>query len=285
MGIPKIRRNEEILQILCEQGHVEVRDIAARLGVSEATARRDLRRMADAGLVELVYGGATLPRNRRNGYSIRTRRARNIEAKRVIGRLAADLVQNGDCIFLESGSTCGCVVPFLRNKKNLEVVTNSNLIAAELGEHTDFNILQLGGKFRFERMDSVGPFAEMTIEQLSGFRAFVGADGLALDIGLTCMDVETAHLYRAVVRRAAETILLVDHTKFSAPTLYKIVEVDAANRLVTDRPPAPEWAEALEQAGVDVIFPNATSSPTRATDNATSSPTRAADRGKAEIES
>ena len=251
--VPKIRRKDEILRILYEQGHVEVRPLSEILNVSEATTRRDLRRMSDEGLLELVYGGATLPRN--GNYSIRSRQTRNTEAKRVIGQLAAGLVRNGDSLFIDSGTTCACMVPNLLTRQDLSIITNSNLVAAEIGERTNFNVLQLGGKFRFERMDSVGPFAQMIVEQLSGYRAFIGADGLALDIGMTSTDVDTAYLYRSVVLHASETTLLVDHTKFNAPALYKILGLDTVNRVVTDQPPPSEWMDLLERNGIDLILP------------------------------
>jgi DeoR/GlpR family transcriptional regulator of sugar metabolism len=251
--VPKIRRKDEILRILYEQGHVEVRIISETFNVSEATVRRDLRRMNDEGLLELVYGGATLPR--KGNFSLRSRQTRNMEAKRLIGQMAADLVRNGDSIFIDSGTTCCCMVPHLLMRQDLSIITNSNLVAAEIGERTNFNVLQLGGKFRFERMDSIGPFAQMVIEQLSGYRAFIGADGLALDIGMTTTDVETAHLYRSVIQHASEITLLADHTKFNAPALYKILGIDAVNRIVTDLPPPKEWADCLERNGIDVILP------------------------------
>jgi DNA-binding Lrp family transcriptional regulator len=100
MGVSKIQRTDEILKILYEQGHIEVHEISARFGISEATARRDLHRMADEGLLEAVYGGATLPRN--GNYSLHSRQARNIEAKRAIGQLAAEMVRNGDVVFIDS---------------------------------------------------------------------------------------------------------------------------------------------------------------------------------------
>lgn len=250
-NVTKIRRKEEILNLLYENGHVEVRDISRRFNVSEATTRRDLRRMADEGLLELVYGGATLPR--KGNYSINSRKTRNIDAKRIIGRVAAGLVKNGDSLFLDSGTTCACMASNLRARKNLSIITNSNPIAAEIGENTDFNILQLGGKFRHERMDSVGPFAQLVIEQLSGYRAFIGCDGLDMNIGLTSTDIDTAHLYRTVVEHAAEATLLIDHTKFSAPSLYKIIKLTSVNRIVTDKAPDRDWIEYLEGNDIDLI--------------------------------
>ncbi len=255
-NITKIKRNDEILRVLYENGHVEVRSVAEKFGVSEATIRRDLRTMADEGLVELVYGGATLPR--RGNYSLRVRETRNVEAKRIIGKLAADLVQNGASLFVDSGTTCGCMVPNLFSKRDLSVITNSNSVATQIGENTGFNVLQLGGRFRFDRMDSVGPFSQMVIEQLSGYQAFIGADGLSLDIGITSTDIETAHLYRAAIKHAGETIVLADHTKFSAPALYKIIDLEAINRIVTDKPPSDEWVRRLEANGIDLVIPETT---------------------------
>ncbi|MFP4378916.1 MAG: DeoR/GlpR family DNA-binding transcription regulator [Candidatus Sumerlaeia bacterium] len=252
-NITKIQRKDQILKALLEKGNVEVRQISNAFQVSEATIRRDLRQMADEGLLELVYGGATLPR--KGNYPIAARKTRNVEAKRLIGRLAAQLVQPGDSIFIDSGTTCACMAPYLIDKQDVTVITNSNAVAADIGSHSNLNVLQLGGKFRHERMDSVGPFAQMVMEQLSGFRAFVGADGLDLRIGLTCTDIDTAHLYRAVIQHASESILLADHTKFSAPALYKIIEIDAIDRLVSDRRPPEEWAGLLNDKGIEMIAP------------------------------
>lgn len=254
-NVTKVQRKDEILKVLFEKGHVEVKSLAEAFNVSEATARRDLRNMADEGLVELVYGGATMPR--RGNYSLRVRKTRNVEAKRVIARLAAPFIQNRDAVFIDSGTTCGCLTPHLLSRQELSIITNSNLIAAEIGERTDFNVLQVGGKFRYERMDSVGPFAQMIMEQLSGYKAIIGADGLGLDIGLTSTDIETAHLYQTAIRHASETILLADHSKFSAPALYKISGIELVNRCVTDRPPSPEWQALLEKYGIDLVCPEA----------------------------
>lgn len=254
MSISKLQRKDQILKALYEKGHLEVRELSLRFSISEATVRRDLRRLADDDLIELVYGGATIPR--KNNFSIRGRQARNIEAKEIIGRLAVHkLVREGDCIFVESGSTCACMIPHLLGFQKLDVITNSTTIAAELGKHANFNVLLLGGKFRYERMDSVGPFAQMVIEQLSGYRSFIGADGMSMDFGLTCTDVETAHLYRSVINHASLTTVLVDHTKFSAPTLYKLIDLSGINCVITDRIPPQDWIEVLNRLDIDLIYP------------------------------
>lgn len=250
-NLTKIQRKERLLDTLMDQGHIEVRQASERFDVSEATIRRDLRTMADEGLMELVYGGATLPR--KGNYSFRSRKSRNMEAKRLIGKTAAALVRDGDSLFIDSGTTAECMVPHLLARKDLNIITNSNIVAATIGEQTQFQVLQLGGKFRYERMDSVGPFAEMVMQQLSGYRCFIGADGLGQTVGLSSTDVETAHLYKTAILHASETILLADHTKFGAPALYKIVGMEAVHRVVTDRMPTGEWPDFLNRLDIEII--------------------------------
>lgn len=248
------QRKELILRKILENGHVMVRDLAEEMTVSEATVRRDLRGLSDVGEVELVYGGATLPRS--SDFSFRSKSQRNTEEKRIIGRLAADLVQDGETILLDSGTTVSEIAPLLKRKRGLAIIVNSARMAIELGTAKEPPaIITLGGQYRSDRMDSVGPLAVSTLEQLRGFRAFIGADGLNMDFGVTASDIDSSHLYRLAIRNATETILMVDHSKFQTPSLFKICEIDDISRIVTDREPPREWVAFLNDHGVEVIHP------------------------------
>ena len=246
------RRDSILLQVL-EKGHVTVKNLAVDLTVSEATVRRDLRALADQNQLELVYGGASLPRI--TDFSLHSKAHRNVEAKSVIGRLAAQLVDDNEQLFVDSGTTCFAMIHYLKRKHGLSVIVNSARVAVELGNHPDLNVIQLGGHYRPERMDSIGPLAVSTLDQLRGYITFIGADGLRMDFGPAACDVESAHLYRLAVRNGKETILLVDHTKFQTPSLFKIVEWEAISRIVTDQLPQPEWMDFLEAQGIEVIYP------------------------------
>lgn len=246
-------RREEILNRVLARGHVTVRGLAGDLSVSEATVRRDLRSLADEKRLDLVYGGATLPRA--SDYSIQSRAQRNVDAKRVVGRLAAGLVHDGEMLFVDSGTTCFEMRHHLVRKRGLSIIINSTRLALELGAGQDISIIQLGGHYRPERMDSYGPLATEAIDQLRGYVAFIGADGLGMDFGLTASDIHTAYLYQHVLKNARESILLVDHTKFNAPSLFRICGWDAISRVVTDRPPDTEWAEFLNARGIEIIRP------------------------------
>jgi len=253
MSLTSKQRRDQILAEILDHGHIEVKRLAQNLGVSDATVRRDLRALADEGQIELTYGGATLPRP--SDFSFRSKAVRNVEAKRLIGRLAADLVSDHEHIFLDSGTTCFEMCRSLKRRRGLQVVVNSARLAMELGSYPDISVITIGGHYRPDRMDSVGPLATATIEQLRGYLAFMGADGLSMDFGVTASDIDSAHLYRQAIRNARETILLVDHSKFLSPSLFKICEIEDISRIVTDQRPLPEWLEFLNSKGIEIVYP------------------------------
>ncbi len=249
MNLTTKQRRDTILHQVMDLGHVFVKDLAKNMEVSEATVRRDLRSLADERLVELVYGGASLPRN--SDFSFNSKARRNVDAKRTIGRLAASLVQDGETIFLDSGTTIFEMIPYLKQRRGLCVIVNSARFAVELG--ADHEVIVLGGKFRVDSADMIGPLATSTLEQLRGFKAFIGADGLSTEFGVTASDIDSSHLYKLAIRNARETVLMVDHSKFLAPSLFKICELQEIARIVTDRPLASEWDAYLNENGIDLI--------------------------------
>ncbi|MBL7214910.1 MAG: DeoR/GlpR transcriptional regulator [Phycisphaerae bacterium] len=246
------QRKEQILSLAYQDGRVLVRHLAEQLSVSEATIRRDLHGLASEGLLELTHGGASVIRS--SDYSFLSKSMRNIEAKKVIAQLAADLVQDGDQIFLDSGTTCFAMTAPLRGKKRLSVIVNSIRIAQEL-KAPGVDTLLLGGQFRQDRMDTVGPIAFETLEQLRGYRAFIGSDGISIEDGLSSVDIESAHIIKLVSRNARENILLADSSKFDRPTLYKIMDFQNISMVITEKKPSDEWTEFFESQNINVLYP------------------------------
>ncbi len=254
MTLTTEERRKYILSQIYEHGKVLVKRLATQMNVSEATIRRDLRALADEHQVELVYGGATLPRS--SDYSFLSKQTRNIKEKQIVGRIAGNLVNDNDLIFIDSGTTCFQMIPSLKTKKGLSVIVNSLRIATELGESPNINIITLGGQYRNDRMDCIGPLAIATIEHLRGYTAFIGADGLSMEFGITAADIDSAHLYGLVIKNAREAILVVDHMKFLTPSLFKIAEWDAISRIVVDMLPPDDWREFLDSKGIEIICQN-----------------------------
>lgn len=248
-------RQARVLSELLDKKHVTVRKLAENMGISEATIRRDLKTLADGQKVHLVHGGALLPGD--GDFSFTAKRDRNKYAKSIIGELAADLVREGEQIFLDSGTTSFQMAEPLSNKRGLSVILNSARLALEL-KSPSMNLIMLGGQYRPDRMDTIGPIAMSTLDQLRGYTAFIGADGLSMGFGVSAADIDSAHLYRLAVANAREAVLLVDHTKFETASLFKIVDWAMIRKLVTDSRPASEWMQFLNEQNIEVIYPQET---------------------------
>lgn len=248
------QRRQRILEEIFARRNATVVNLAQAVEASEATIRRDLKSLADEGQIELVYGGAAIRRS--SDYSFRSKQQRNIEAKRAIGRMAAEMVRDDDQIFLDSGSTCFEAIPYLKRKRGLSIITNSARLAIEL-DAPNISVILIGGQYRPDRMDCVGPLAASTLETLRGYVSFIGADGLSTDFGPSAGDVESAHFNRLAVQNSREAILLADQAKFDSPSLYKIVDWDRISRVVTDARPSEAWQAFFESHGISVITPEA----------------------------
>ncbi len=245
-------RRKKIIAQLLDRKHVTVKELAASMDVSGATVRRDLKALADEDELLLVHGGATLTRKR--DFSFRAKQLRAVDEKRIIGRLAASLVLDADQVFLDSGTTCSEMVPYLKKMHGVTVLTNSARLALELSA-PGLSVFLIGGEYRPDRMDTVGPMAMSTLNQVRGYVAFVGADGFSMDFGPSASDVASAHLHRLVVENAREAVLLVDSSKFGGASLFQIVDWPWINKLVTDRKPDQQWKRFFEEKNIEVIFP------------------------------
>ncbi len=140
---------------------------------------------------------------------------------------------------------------FLKRKRGLSIIVNSARLAMEL-DAPGLGVIMLGGQYRPDRMDIVGPLAMSMLDQLRGYVCFIGADGLHMDFGPAAADIESAAIYRQAVQNARRTVLLVDHSKFPAPSLFKIVDWEAVSLVVTDQAPLAEWGEFFQARGIEV---------------------------------
>ncbi len=252
MGQATEERRKQIMAQLLDRKHVTVKELAAFMDVSGATVRRDLKALADEEELLLVHGGATLPRQR--DFSFRAKQLRAVDQKRIIGRLAAELVLDGDQVFLDSGTTCSEMVPYLKKMHGLTVLANSARLALELNA-PGLRVFLIGGEYRPDRMDTVGPMAMSTLNHVRGYLAFIGADGLSMDFGPSASDMASAHLHRLVVENAREAVLLVDSSKFGGASLFQIVDWSGISKVVTDREPDEQWKRFFGEQNIEVIYP------------------------------
>ncbi len=248
-------RRKQIMAQLLDRKHVTVKELATSMDVSGATVRRDLRALAHEEDLRLVHGGATLPRQK--DFSFRAKQLRAADQKRITGRLAAELVRDGDHVFLDSGTTCSEMVPYVNKKHGVTVLANSARLALELNA-PGLSIFLIGGEYRPDRMDTVGPMATSTLNQVRGYVAYISADGLSMDFGPSASDVESAHLHRLVIENAREAVLLVDSSKFGGASLFQIVDWSRISKVVTDGEPDEPWKRFFEEHNIELITPMTT---------------------------
>ena len=123
-----------------------------------------------------------------------------------------------------------------------------------LGEQTKHKIIIIGGQYRPDRMDMVGPTAEAAIAQLTGFKAFTGADDIAIDAGISGADVVTVGFAKLVLKQASEVIFVGDNTKFDNPALYKIADIDQRDYIVTNRSPSKAWHYSAKKENIKLVY-------------------------------
>jgi DeoR/GlpR family transcriptional regulator of sugar metabolism len=245
-------RRKQIMSQLLEHKQVTVKELAETMEVSDATVRRDLKVLAEEQGLKLIHGGAALPRER--DFSYQARLMRSSDEKRVIGSLAARLLQDGDHVFLDSGTTCSELVPFVKRMHEVTILANSARLALEL-DASGVQLFLIGGEYRPDRMDTIGPMAVSTLNQVRGYTAFIGADGLSMDFGPSASDLASAHLHRQVVANALSTVLLVDHSKFGSASLFQIVAWSEIATVISDLEPDRAWLEFFNERNITVIYP------------------------------
>ena len=245
-------RRKQIMSQLLEHKQVMVKELATAMEVSDATVRRDLKALAGEQGLKLFHGGATLPRER--DFSFQARMLRAADAKRVIGRLASQFIKDGDQVFLDSGTTCSELVPYLRKLHDITFLTNSARLALEL-DAPGMQLFLIGGEYRPDRMDTIGPMAVNTLNQVRGYIAFIGADGLSMDFGPSACDLASAHLHRQVVDNSCSTVLLADQSKFGNASLFQIVGWSQIKTVVTDAEPDDVWKQFFIDKKITLAFP------------------------------
>ncbi len=250
----KEERWRAILNILSTHGKIRVNELAEEMNVSEATVRRDLEAMQGQGLLQRTHGGAMLTTQPTAlEISFDESQTRLLTEKTSIGKEAAKLVNPGESIIIESGSTTLEFAKFLIDISPLTVLTNSLAIARELSVNKDIDIMVLGGTLRRQSASLVGPWVADILKHVRVDKAFLGVNGISTGFGLSAPNPFTAESRKAMMSAARQTIALADHNKLGVENLYFVAKLDELDILITDSGASPENIENIITAGVEVI--------------------------------
>jgi DeoR/GlpR family transcriptional regulator of sugar metabolism len=224
------QRKQYLMELLRRDGRLVARTLSSELAVSEDTIRRDLREMARDGLLQRVHGGALPASPAMGDFAARSQIAPG--EKSAIGRAAAQLVQPGQVVFIDGGTTTIELVRHLAPELKATVVTHSPSIAVELVAHPNIEVIVLGGRLFRHSVVNVGAATIDAIGQVHADLYFMGVCSLHPQAGLSTGDFEEACVKRALCRAAAETIVLASSEKLATASPYQVVELTEIGGIV-----------------------------------------------------
>jgi DeoR/GlpR family transcriptional regulator of sugar metabolism len=246
------QRWEQLRGILSQNRVVRVEELTEQLGVSSATIRRDLGELEKLGELRRVYGGAVSTGGRLDEPLFDDKTAVAATQKRRIAGAAAKLVKPNDTIYLDGGSTVLELARLLKDRSNINIVTNSLRAAVELAGRGPRLIL-VGGELRRLAQTTVGPLTRFLIQELHVDKAFMGTIGLSLEEGLTTTDPTEAYTKELVMEHSREVILLADSSKAHKVSFTRAGDLEKIRVLITDEQFDKKFAKALNKRGVEVV--------------------------------
>lgn len=251
--IPAERRRRILTRTRAE-GVVSTQMLAEELDVSELTVRRDLKVMADEGLLVRTRGGASMGGSLAQELSYLEKTAKAHREKTAIAAKAAELVETGDSVILGPGTSTLELANHIKQIPELTVVTNSLLVIDALMNVSNVKVEATAGSLRRSIRALVGPLTEESLRTLKANKVFISGNGVTRERGLTTPEVTVAASDRALVSAGEKRIVLADYTKIGTDTMWQTMSVDQMDVLVTDEKASADQVAALRSAGVEVII-------------------------------
>lgn len=252
MALEATLRRSKLVEIIRSSGFSSLPDLADALDVSESTVRRDLSQLEQQGVTRRTHGGAFYTGPSPGVTHFRHRQQTNWDKKKAIAAATARIIEEGDTLLLDGGSTLYEVARLLVNR-SLQVVTNSLPVANLFSTSTSVDLVVLGGYVHNRSGAMHGCYADRTLESIRVQRAVMGAAAID-EHGMFNHNEMIATTERAMLRTAEEVIVAADSTKFGRRSLAHICELGTIDRLVVDDGLDAEWREKLTQAGIEVVL-------------------------------
>jgi len=250
-GVLAAQRRDLLVSRLQRDGRLVAKDVAAELGVTEDSVRRDLRELAAAGLCQRVYGGALPVSPAVVDYAARSAVA--VESKQRVAAAAVRLIQPGSTVLLDGGTTTLAVARALPSDLTLTVVTHSPTIAAALVDHPTVEVYVLGGKLFKHSAVTCGAAASEAAQLIQADLFLLGVTGVHPEAGLTTGDPDEAAMKRTLAGRAADTYVLASREKVGAASPFSVLPLADITGIITDAPHNHPALTQLRRAGVQIL--------------------------------
>ena len=248
-----VERRRIILEELEKNKQVKMTDLFQLFDVSKVTLRKDLQYLESRHLLIRSRGGAMLPVKVADDLSVKQRMVLNLDNKKKIASKAVSLINEGDTIIIDSGTTLMQLACLLNQVQNLTVITNAIDIALKLSEFDNLKIIVPGGVFRKNSFSLVGVFAVGNFSMFRADKYFVSADGINED-GVFTSNLEEGQLAKLIMSSAKENVLLIDSSKFDRMGIINYSSLGKFHTLITDKNLPRDYHKLLTELGVKVII-------------------------------
>lgn len=246
----KLKRLNSIVEYVKSYEVCTYEELCNHFGISMSTIRRDVSELIRDGKIEKTHGGICASSKLEESKD-KKQLIKFDYTKDSIARLASEMVEDNDIIILASGSTVAHMVKYLKDKKNITVITN-NLVVLNEAMSCDFNVVNIGGNLDRKAMSFVGTQTTKQISELNANKCFISCNGISLNGISNVVDLE-ANIKQAEMKIGQEIILLADHTKFGVMSLYNIAPIEELDYLITDKRVNKEYEQAFKEANVKVL--------------------------------
>jgi len=247
-------RRRQVLEIVQNETSAKVSDLCLQFGVSEMTIRRDLRILEEKALIRRIHGGAVSAPGRSYEPPLLLRSSTHIEEKERIGRRAVEMINDGDSIALDIGSTTFEIAKRLQGYHNLSIVTASLPIINVLADQNDIRLIVAGGILRPGELSMVGHLTERALEEFHVDKAFIGIGAISLDSGLTEFNLEDAIVKRSLIAGAKHRIVVADWSKFGRTAFASVGPLSDIHTIITDDGMDQATLSSLQQIGLEVLL-------------------------------
>jgi len=248
-------RQEKILEIIRANGRASVKELCDNFDMSIVTIRNDLTLLEEKGFIVRTHGGAISVQDKEEGMILPfdIREERNFDAKQKIGKAAAELVNDGEVIFIDGGTTASEMRHYLVDKKDVTIITPSIVVTYWLAVTSNLNVYVLNGFFQRDSYSVIGVPSLDFMSQWNLSKAFFGAAGFTSTEGLSDLQAGFVEQKKIIAEKAHTNIGLVDSSKWGILSLGSFASPEQIDMIITDEGTPDESREKARQAGIEVI--------------------------------
>lgn len=252
MGM-KTFRLRQMEQYILENDTVSMEELCAKFGISMNTTRLDVAQLVSKGTIKKVYGGVC-SNHANNLVPFEERRLRNMKGKRAVGRAAADFVEDGEIIYIDSGSTTMYVVDYLESRKNVTILTNNLNAVNRAVPFQELTVISLPGTLERKTNSFVSAETSRILERYNIQKAFMAATGISAAGGITNSSPLEFEIKKAAIKNSEKSYLLIDSSKFGRTSLMTYANIAQMERIITDEEADKDFVELCRQSNVGITL-------------------------------